>query len=295
MFSAMNLNPRRRTPYQLPGKVALITGGGRGLGAATAMALARRGASVVIADRDLPTAERTAAGLPDGLGMAVECDVTDLESVRGAVDIARATRGRIDLVIANAGILGVGGTMRASRPENTAAVMAVNVAGVTNTVAATIEDVIAHQGQMVLISSVFAYMNGAGAIPYAMSKAAVEQLGRGLNTELAMHGASVMTAYFSLIETDMIRDGIDADPHLHALLSASPKFMLKRIKPEAAAEAIVQGIVDRRVRLTVPGRWRPVSTLRGIAAPVLDAKYLTDQAVQGALAELEQNKIAQSV
>ena len=294
MFSAMNLNPRRRTTYQLTGKVAFITGGGRGLGAATAMMLAKRGAYVVIADRDLATAERTAAALPDGLGMAVECDVTDLASVRSAVEIARESRGRIDMAIANAGILGVGGTMRASRPENTTAVMAVNVGGVTNTVAATIEEVIANQGQLVLISSVFAYMNGAGAIPYAMSKAAVEQLGRGLNTELAMHGASVMTAYFSLIETDMIREGVDADPHLHALLSASPKFMLKRIKPETAAAAIVRGIEDRRRRLTVPGRWRPVSTLRGVAAPVLDAKYLTDKAVQGALADLETNGLARS-
>ncbi|WP_344769980.1 SDR family NAD(P)-dependent oxidoreductase [Aeromicrobium panaciterrae] len=290
----MRLNPRPHTAYPLSGKVAFITGGGRGLGAATAMELAKRGAYVVIADRDLAIAERTAASLPDGLGLAVECDVTDLSSVRGAVDLARSTRGRIDLVIANAGILGVGGTMRASRPENTAAVMAVNVDGVTNTVTATIEDVIANQGQMVLISSVFAYMNGAGAIPYAMSKAAVEQLGRGLNTELAMHGVSVMTAYFSLIETDMIRDGIDADPHLLALLSASPKFMLKRIKPETAAAAIVSGVEERRRRLTVPGRWRPVSTLRGIAAPVLDAKYLTDDAVQGALDELEKNGIARS-
>jgi len=64
----------------------------------------------------------------------------------------------------------------------------------------------------VVVSSVFAYINGAGAIPYAMSKAAVEQLGRGLGVELASHGASAMTAYFSLIETDMIRQGVDADP-----------------------------------------------------------------------------------
>ena len=290
----MRLTPRRSAAYPLAGKVAFITGGGRGLGAATAMTLAGRGAYVAIADRDLATAERTAAALPNGLGMAVECDVTDLDSIRGAVEIARATRGRVDLVIANAGILGVGGTIRASRPENTAAVMAVNVDGVTNTVAAAIEDVIANEGQIVLISSVFAYLNGAGAIPYAMSKAAVEQLGRGLNIELAMHGASVLTAYFSLIETDMIHHGVDANPHLLALLSASPKFMLKRIKPEAAAAAVVQGIVDRRRRLTMPGRWRPVSTLRGIAAPVLDAKYLTDNAVQGAIADLENNKIAQS-
>jgi NAD(P)-dependent dehydrogenase (short-subunit alcohol dehydrogenase family) len=102
--------------------------------------------------------------------------------------------------------------------------MSVNVDGVVNTMAATLESVISTRGQIVVVSSVFAYINGAGAIPYAMSKAAVEQLGRGLGVELASHGASAMTAYFSLIETDMIRQGVDADPHALALLSAMPKF-----------------------------------------------------------------------
>ncbi|MER5981082.1 SDR family NAD(P)-dependent oxidoreductase [Streptomyces sp. NPDC001857] len=56
---------------------------------------------------------------------------------------------------------------------------------VVNTVNAAMEQIIANQGQVVLISSVFAFLNGIGAIPYAMSKAAVEQLGRGLRVELA--------------------------------------------------------------------------------------------------------------
>ena len=122
--------------------------------------------------------------------------------------------GRIDVAIANAGVLGRGGTFRTLTPDQVGGVMSVNVAGVVNTVAATLESVISSRGQIVLVSSVFAYINGAGAIPYAMSKAAVEQLGRGLGVELASHGASAMTAYFSLIETDMIRQGVDADPHV---------------------------------------------------------------------------------
>ncbi len=57
---------------------------------------------------------------------------------------------------------------------------AVNINGVVNTVSASMEHIVANRGQIVLISSVFAFLNGMGAIPYAMSKAAVEQLGRGL-------------------------------------------------------------------------------------------------------------------
>ncbi len=195
--------------------------------------------------------------------------------------------GRIDVVIANAGVLGHGGTIRALHPDQVAGVMSVNVDGVVNTVSATMDSVIGSRGQIVVVSSVFAYINGAGAIPYAMSKAAVEQLGRGLGVELASHGASAMTAYFSLIETDMIRQGVDADPHVLALLSAMPKFILKRIQPQTAAAAIADGLERRRRSVTVPGRWRPVAALRGVAGPMVDARLARDAAVRRALAQLE--------
>jgi NAD(P)-dependent dehydrogenase (short-subunit alcohol dehydrogenase family) len=120
-----------------------------------------------------------------------------------------------------------------------------------------------------------------------VSKAAVEQLGRGLGVELASHGASAMTAYFSLIETDMIRQGIDADPHVSALLSVMPKFILKRIQPQTAAAAIADGLERRRPSITVPGRWRPVAALRGLAGPIVDARLARDPDVCRALTKLE--------
>jgi NAD(P)-dependent dehydrogenase (short-subunit alcohol dehydrogenase family) len=273
--------------YSLSDKVVLITGAGRGLGEATAVALTRRGARVVLADVDLSAVRRVAGTLPNGRGLALECDVTQLDSLQEAVRRTLEEFGRIDVVIANAGVLGRGGTFRTLTPDQVGAVMSVNVAGVVNTVAATLESVISSGGQIVLISSVFAYINGAGAIPYAMSKAAVEQLGRGLRVELASHGASAMTAYFSLIETDMIRQGVDADPHVSALLSAMPKFILKRIKPQTAAAAIADGLERRQSSITVPGRWRLVAALRGVAGPVVDAKLARDAAVQQALTKLE--------
>jgi len=272
--------------YSLSDKVVLITGAGRGLGEATAVALTRRGARVVLADVDLPAVQRVAGTLPSGRSLALECDVTQLDSVQEAARRAREEFGRIDVVIANAGVLGRGGTFRTLTPDQVSGVMSVNVAGVVNTVAATLESVISSGGQFVLVSSVFAYINGAGAIPYAMSKAAVEQLGRGLRVELASHGASAMTAYFSLIETDMIRQGVDADPHVSALLSAMPKFILKRIKPQTAAAAIADGLQRRQSSITVPGRWRPVAALRGVAGPIVDAKLARDPAVQRALTKL---------
>ena len=85
----------------------------------------------------------------------------------------------------------------------------------------------------------------------------------------------------------MIRQGIDADPHVSALLSAMPKFILKRIQPTAAAAAIADGLERRQTSIMIPGRWRPVAALRGVAGPVTDAKLARDVAVQRALAKLE--------
>jgi NAD(P)-dependent dehydrogenase (short-subunit alcohol dehydrogenase family) len=273
--------------YSLSDKVAFITGAGRGLGAATAAALTQRGSRVVIADIDLCSAQSVAETLPRGRGMGLQCDVTDLASVQESVRLTLERFGRIDVVIANAGVLGCGGTIRALHPDQVARVLSVNVDGVVNTVSATMDSVIGSRGQVVVVSSVFAYINGAGAIPYAMSKAAVEQLGRGLGVELASHGASAMTAYFSLIETDMIRQGVDADPHVLALLSAMPKFILKRIQPQTAAAAIADGLERRQRSVTVPGRWRPVAALRGVAGPIVDARLARDAAVRRALTQLE--------
>ena len=267
----------------------LITGAGRGLGAAAATALAQRGARVVIAGYiDLCTAQSVAATLPTGHGFGAAMRRHRPRvgpGIRAGLTLEQFER--IDVVIANAGVLGCGGTFRTLMPAQVSGVMSVNVNGVVNTVSATMDSVIGSRGQIVVVSSVFAYINGAGAIPYAMSKAAVEQLGRGLGVELASHGASAMTAYFSLIETDMIRQGVDADPHVLALLSAMPKFILKRIQPQTAAAAIADGLERRRRSVTVPGRWRPVAALRGVAGPIIDARLARDAAVQRALAQLE--------
>ncbi len=96
-----------------------------------------------------------------------------------------------------------------------------------------------------------------------------------------------MTAYFSLIETDMIRQGVDADPHVSALLSAMPKFILKRIQPQNATAAIADSLERRQPFITVPGRRRLVAALRGVAGPIVDARLAHDAGVRLALARLE--------
>ncbi|KQZ69694.1 SDR family NAD(P)-dependent oxidoreductase [Nocardioides sp. Root151] len=275
-----------RTSYDLDDKVVLITGGNGGIGGATARALLTRGARVVIADIDPETPQRAAALDPDrALGRVA--DVRDRSSLDDVVAQAVQRFGRLDVVMANAGLLAKAATLRNTPIADLEATLAVNVTGVVNTVASGLEQVISNRGQIVLLSSVFAFVNGMGTIPYAMSKAAVEQLGRGLRLELADHGVSVLTAYFSLVDTDMIKHGVDADDMVLELLSTLPRPMLKRVPPASAAAAVVKGLEQRSVRVIHPRVWRPVSAWRGILGPALDSRFAKDRRVLDVLARLD--------
>ena len=275
-----------RPAYDLAGKVVLITGGNGGIGSATARELLLRGAKVAIVDLDPKTPELATALSPTG-AIGLVGDVRDLASLESAVTQTVEHFGHLDIAIANAGLLARAATLRttpAAAVENT---LAVNVGGVVNTVAATVDQVIANQGQIVVISSVFAFINGMGSIPYAMSKAAVEQLGRGLRIELADHGVSVTTAYFSLVDTDMVRHGVDEDPVVIELLSTLPKSMLKRVTPQSAAIAIADGLERRTVRVVHPSRWRIMSALRGLVGFAFDDRLVKDRKILDILARLD--------
>jgi NAD(P)-dependent dehydrogenase (short-subunit alcohol dehydrogenase family) len=275
-----------RATYDLDGKVVLITGGIGGIGAATTRVLLERGANVAVVDIDPTTPQRAAALHPTRV-LGCVADVRDRSALEAAVDATIERFGRLDIVIANAGLLAKAATLRNTPTADIEATLAVNVTGVANTVAAALEPVIDSRGQVVLISSVFAFVNGMGTIPYAMSKAAVEQLGRGLRVELADHGVSVLTAYFSLVQTDMIARGVDEDPVVMELLGALPKPMLKRIAPAAAGAAIADGLEVRAARVIRPSLWRPVSALRGLIGPALDTQFTKDRQILDVLARLD--------
>ena len=103
--------------------------------------------------------------------------------------------------------------------------------------------------------------------------------------ELAAHGVSTTTAYFSLIDTDMIKHGVDDDPLVEELLAALPRPLLKRLQPNIAASALADGIAS------VPhahgaARWQPMSALRGLIALAMDA-HLTRNRAPGRIAQLD--------
>jgi NAD(P)-dependent dehydrogenase (short-subunit alcohol dehydrogenase family) len=266
--------------YELRDKVAMVTGGARGIGQGTAAALIARGASVAIVDLDAASAERTAAQLHDTKAIGLAADVTDRGAMQRAVATTTERFGGLDVVVANAGIASRGATFRALAPETGERILDVNVMGVWRTVDAALPEIVRRGGHVVVIASIYAFVNGLGNAPYAMSKAAVEQLGRALRVELVQHGASASVAYFGFIDTEMVHQAIDADPLSEVMFDMVPKPLRKRLAPAVAGEAIVRGIERRQPRIIRPRRWTALSVLRGIVNPLLDAQMERDEKTQ---------------
>jgi NAD(P)-dependent dehydrogenase (short-subunit alcohol dehydrogenase family) len=194
-----------------------------------------------------------------------------------AVATAVERFGGLDVVVANAGIAS---RARPSGDEREAfdRVLDVNLHGVHRTVEAALPEIARRRGHVVVVASIYAFINGMGAAPYAMAKAGVEQLGRLLRVELAQHGASASVAYFGFIDTELVHKGIDADPLADTMLERSRRRCASACSRRAAGEAIVLGIERRRPRIIRPRRWTALSLLRGITGPLEDAQAVRDAA-----------------
>ena len=273
--------------YSLQGKVALVTGGARGIGLATATELIARGASVVVVDLHEDAVQAAAAGLHAERALGIAADVTDAESMEAAVAEAVDRFGGLDVIVANAGIASRGATALAADPEQFERVIDVNLLGVWRSVRAALPEIVRRRGHVVVISSIYAFTNGLGAAPYAMAKAGVEQLGRALRVELKQHGASASVAYFGFIDTEMVHRAIDADPLSARMMDTLPRPLRKRLAPAVAGAAIVRGIERRQARIIRPRRWTVMSVLRGILNPLSDRQMERDADVQAIAAELD--------
>ena len=263
--------------YPLTGKVALVTGAAGGLGLETAKRLHVQGASVACLDLDIAAAEEAARRVGPRT-MPIAADVTDRAAMEAAVEATVDRFGRLDVPVANAGIAPPTATALAMDPEAFERTLEVDLHGVWRTIRPALPQVVAHGGQIVLISSVYAWMNGALASPYAVAKAGVEALGRALRLELAPHGAGATIAHFGVIDTPLVRDA-SADSLAQGFEQLLPPWMRQRMPPEAAARALVAGIERRAPRVIAPYWWAAWFALRGMASPFFDRMAEHDQAM----------------
>lgn len=254
--------------YSLNGKVALVTGAARGIGFETARLMHERGASVTVIDLDQAAAEEAAARI-GARTLAIGADVADAEAMNEAVDRTVTDLGGLDVPVANAGIAPPNATMRVTDPEVFERVIEIDLLGVWRTIRPSLDHVAERRGHVVVVSSVYAWVNGAASAPYAISKAGVEQLGRAVRSELAPYGAGATIAHFGFIDTVMVQKAFE-DPLANEYESTFPAFMRKRLQPVDAARGIVEGVERRADRVILPRWWRVYFALHGVLNPILD-------------------------
>lgn len=271
--------------FSVNNKVALVTGAAGGIGFEVARQLAERGALVALVDLDPGAISGAAARIGDS-AIGFSADVTDAAAMQEVVDQVVAAFGRLDIVVANAGIAPKVATVRTMDPAIFERVLEVNQLGVYRTVLPALPHIIANQGHVVCTASIYAFLNGVLLAPYAMSKSSVESFGRSLRGELAQYGATAGVAYFGFIDTKMTQEGF-ADDIADRFLATFPKALMKKMSPALAAEAVVTGIEGRRSRTIAPKFWTAYSVLRGVLNPVLDRRTETNAAIQAVLRDAD--------
>lgn len=223
----------------LAGRIALVTGAGRGNGAAIARGLAQAGARVIVTDIDRQTAHDTAAAISRAGGEArgYALDVTDEAGCRAlAADIALLV-GPLRILVNNAGIFLRGGFAAPGGAERWASTMAVNVQGTFNVTMAFLEQLRQTRGTIVNVASTNSFVAPAGSGAYPVSKGAIAQFTRGLAAELAPDGVRVNAIAPGIIATAMT-EVTRADPQrLGAFLAHVP---MKRVgQPDELAGPVV--------------------------------------------------------
>lgn len=239
---------------RLNGRVIVITGAASGIGSATAGRLADRGARVVLLDRDGEAVRRRAVEIGDPAA-AFQVDVTDADGLRRVMDEVAERRGRIDAVVANAGVSGPVATVAAVAPAEFERVIEVDLLGVWRTVRAALPHVRARRGYVLMTSSIAAAIPCPTVAAYAAAKAGIEAFGRALRIELAHTGTQVGIAYFGAVDTGLVR-GLMADRPALAGLDRMPRRLGAPISVERAGAAMAAGI-ERRSRTVHAPWWVP--------------------------------------
>jgi 3-oxoacyl-[acyl-carrier protein] reductase len=185
-------------------QVALVTGGGRGIGASIARELAAAGMRVAVSARSADQVEGVARELE---GLAVVADVSNRQEVEGMVGKVESELGPIDLLVANAGIAVSESAAWEVEPAEWWQVHEVNVLGVYLCCRAVIPGMIERgRGRIVITASGAAYLPGSRSTAYSSSKAAVTRFGETLALQLEPHGIPVFPISPGLVRTEMTED-----------------------------------------------------------------------------------------
>ncbi len=249
------------TDPALRGKVAVVTGAARGIGAAVARELARSGAQVALVGLEpveLASAAEDCARLSHA--KAYVADVTDSGRMAAVAAEVAADFGAVDIVVANAGIA-IGGPFADADPAEFDRVIEVNLLGSARTARAFVPALAESCGYLLQIASFAAMAPAPLMAAYCASKSGVEAFAHVLRAEVAHRGVRVGIAYLSWVDTDMVR-AADADEVMAGQRHRLPWPASVTTSLDAAASRLVAGISRRAAQVYVPAwvaavQWLP--------------------------------------
>ena len=270
---------------RISGKVVLITGAARGIGAGVARKLAAEGARLALVGLEAEQLRAVAAECgPEAI--AVEADVTDWDQLRKAVTEVIARFGRIDVVMANAGIAAAG-FVRSIDPAAFEKVIEVDLLGVWRTVRVCLPHLIESRGYCLIVSSMAAVVHIPGNAPYNMAKAGAEAFGNTLRAEVRHLGVRVGVAHPTWIATDMVA-GADQHPVFGPLRGSMPGPLGKTYPLSTAVDAFAAGIARRARTIHIPSQLLVAKLLRAVLPPIVElgARRSVPAADRAALADV---------
>jgi NAD(P)-dependent dehydrogenase (short-subunit alcohol dehydrogenase family) len=191
--------------YRLDGKVAIVTGGSKGIGRAIAEAFAAAGASVVVAARGQDAIDGTVEAIRSAGGSAVgvSADVTKADRIQGVVERAVSEFGTLDILVNNAGAAPFMSSIETIRPEGFEKYFWINLGSVINGIRAVAPVLLPKGGAVLNMASVAAFIANPGLSYYGSAKAAVVNLTKTVSREWAAYGVRVNALAPGWIETDM--------------------------------------------------------------------------------------------
>jgi short-subunit dehydrogenase/pimeloyl-ACP methyl ester carboxylesterase len=261
----------------LRGKLALVTGAGAGIGRATALELARKGArAVMIVDRDLAAAKETAAAVRDiGVDAAVyQADVGDETAMNKLAAQVNDEHGVVDILVNNAGI-GMAGRFLETTPAHWDNILSVNLRGVLNGSRAFGTQMVdrGQGGTIINVSSAAAFLPSKSMIAYGTTKAAVLAFSESLRADLADEGITVTAVCPGFVNTNIAKStvyaGMSADEQERARQKADAAYRRRNYTPEATAKAIVKAIKTGPPVLPIAAESRVGYALRRISPSLL--------------------------
>ncbi|MGZ8814711.1 MAG: SDR family NAD(P)-dependent oxidoreductase [Mycobacterium sp.] len=248
-------------PSSVSGKVAFVTGGASGIGAALSTELSNGGAEVWIADRQTGRAQELAQRLRDGGAKvhAIELDVRDSSAFEGAVANAVHESGRLDYLFNNAGI-GVSGEIDSYTLDDWNDVFDVNLRGVVHGIQAVYPIMIRQgSGHIVNTASMAGLITTVGQASYTATKHAVVAISRSMRVEAERHGVRVSALCPGVIRTPILTGGEYGRINGAGLTSEEFQKSWERLRPMAAdkfAKRVLRAVLRNDAMIIVPWWWK---------------------------------------